>query len=200
MLALAGSTFAGLDQDINSDVSMPQSSFASPALKDAVILVIRHAEKPDSGYGLSPVGEARAQAYAGYFQHFALEGHSLKLSYIFAAADSKGSHRPRLTVEPTGKALGLAIDSQIKARNFRELASEIQSRSHGTGILIVWHHEEIPALLQALGADPSQVIPDSNWPADVFGWLIELRYDANGRLFAIKRTNEKLMPDDTRSD
>jgi hypothetical protein len=191
---LAGSTFA----DTNSGTGVPPGAFASPALKNAVILIIRHAEKPDSGYGLSPAGEARAQNYADYFQHLTLAGHPVKLSYIFAAADSKGSHRPRLTVEPASKALGLAIDSRIKARNFQELANEIESRPHGTGILIAWHHEEIPALLQALGADPSQVIPDSKWPGDVFGWLIELRYDANGQLVEIKRINEKLMPDDSR--
>ena len=77
-----------------------------PALKDAVIVIIRHAEKPASGYGLSPAGEARAQAYAGYFQHFTLDGQPVKFNYIFAAADSKESHRPRLTITPTSLAIG----------------------------------------------------------------------------------------------
>lgn len=32
-------------------------------LADATVLVVRHGEKPDSGTGLSPAGEARAQAH-----------------------------------------------------------------------------------------------------------------------------------------
>ncbi|HTX21043.1 MAG TPA: hypothetical protein VMD27_04150 [Candidatus Aquilonibacter sp.] len=169
----------------------------SNALKDAVILVIRHAEKPDDGYGLSTDGQMRAQAYADYFKNLTMDGQLLKLDYIFAAADSQDSHRPRLTVEPTGQALDLAIDSRFKDKDFQDLADEILSKSHGKAILISWHHEEIPGLLRALGADPAQVIPKAKWPEDVFGWLIELRYDADGRLIETKRINENLMPDDS---
>lgn len=169
----------------------------SSTLKNAVILVIRHAEKPDDGCGLSADGEARARAYVNYFKNFTLDGQPLKLDYLFAAADSKESHRPRLTIEPTSKALGLAIDRRFKSKQFQELADEIQTRPHGKVILIAWHHGEIPALLRALGTDPNQVIPDAKWPEDVFGWLIQLRYDSNGRLLETKRINEKLMPDDS---
>ena len=31
----------------------------------------------------------------------------------------------------------------------------------------------------------------------VFGWVIELRYDANGRLAETRRINENLLPDDS---
>ncbi len=169
----------------------------SDALRNAVILVIRHAEKPDAGTGLSADGEARAQAYVNYFEHFNLDGQPLKLDYLFAAADSKKSHRPRLTIEPTGKALGLGIDSRFKDKDFQGLADEIRSRPHGHAMLIAWHHEDIPALLRALGADPAQVIPNTKWPEDVYGWLIQLRYDQNGQLVESKRINEKLLPDDS---
>jgi hypothetical protein len=184
-------------------LAIPMAIFAksygakSDALKNAVILVIRHAEKPDSGSGLSAEGEMRAKAYVNYFKNFRIAGRSLKLDYIFAAADSKESHRPRLTIEPTSQALGLAIDSRFEDKNFQELADEIRSEPHGKTILISWHHEEIPSLLRALGADPNQIIPKDKWPSDVFGWLIELRYDSDGRLVETKRINEKLMPDDS---
>jgi broad specificity phosphatase PhoE len=176
----------------------PPDSGKYSALKNTVILIIRHAEKPDFGDGLSADGEARARAYAGYFKNFTIDGRPLKPDYLFAAADSKESHRPRLTIEPTGKALCLAIDSRFKDKNVQELADEIQSQPHGKAILIVWHHEKIPALLRALGADPNQVIPVAKWPEDVFGWLIQLRYDQNGQLIEAKRINEKLMPDDSK--
>jgi hypothetical protein len=168
----------------------------SPALKDTVILVIRHAEKPDSGFGLSPLGEQRAQLYVNYFKNFTIDSTPLKPDYIFATADSKGSHRPRLTVEPTAKALGLAIDNRFSDKDFQKLADEIRSKPHGRVILIAWHHGEIPQLVQALGADANKLIPDAKWPTDVFGWLIELRYDAAGHLVENRCINEKLMPDD----
>ena len=186
-------------------LAIPTAIFAKPyaakssALQNAVILIIRHAEKPDAGSGLSADGEARAKAYVNYFKNFTntVDGQPLEINYIFAAADSKDSQRPRLTITPTSQALGLAIDSRFKDKNFQELAAEIQSKPHGQTILISWHHEEIPALLGALGADATQVIPKAKWPEDVFGWLIELRYDENGQLIETKRINENLLPDDS---
>lgn len=187
-------------------LAMPTAIFAKPgadekfsALKSAVILIIRHAEKPASGYGLSADGEARAKVYVNYFKNFTnpTDGQPLKFSYIFAAADSKESHRPRLTIEPTGKALGIAVDTRFKDKDFQALADEIRSKPHGQAILIAWHHGEIPALLRAFGTDPETVIPKAKWPEDVFGWVIELRYDAEGRLIETKRINEKLLPDDS---
>jgi hypothetical protein len=184
-------------------LALPAAVFArsygakSGALQNAVILIIRHAEKPDDGSGLSTDGEMRAKTYVNYFKNLTLDGQPLKLDYIFAAADSKDSQRPRLTIEPTSRALGIAIDSRFKDKNFQELADEIQATPHGKTILISWHHEEIPGLLGALGADANQVIPKDKWPGDVFGWLIELRYDENGQLIETKRINENLLPDDS---
>lgn len=184
-------------------LAMPPALFAEPnhdanssALKNAVILVIRHAEKPASGTSLSPEGEARAAAYVHYFTHYTIDGQPLKLEAIFATADSKGSQRPRLTVEPTAKALGLTVDHQFADKAPQALADEIRSRPHGKAILIAWHHGQIPELLTDLG-DPTQVIPGAKWPEDVFCWVIQLRYDADGHLMEAKRINEDLMPDDS---
>src|SRR5450755_3891243 len=69
-------------------------------LKDTVVLIIRHAEKPDAGPGLSPSGQQRAEAYKDYFQNFAVDSKAMRPDAIFAAKDSKASQRPRLTVEP----------------------------------------------------------------------------------------------------
>jgi broad specificity phosphatase PhoE len=174
----------------------PASAGKNGALQGTTILIIRHAEKPDDGSGLSPEGQARANAYVNYFKSFKIDGQPLKLTTLFAAADSKESHRPRLTLEPLSKALGLTIDCRFKNKKFRELADEIQSKFHGKTILIAWHHGEIPALLQALGADPNQIIPHAKWPGDVYGWLIQLRYDPEGHLIETKAINENLLPDD----
>ena len=185
---------------------IPTAAFAEPtpaakysALKNTVILVIRHAEKPADGFGLTADGEARARAYSAYFKNLALDGQPLKPDYLFAAADSQGSHRPRLTLEPTSHALSLPIDTRFKSKDVQEIADEIHSKPHGQTILIAWHHGQIPNLLHALGADTRQLVPNDKWPENVFGWLIVLRYDSEGRLIDAKRINEKLMPDDLKT-
>jgi len=180
-------------------LAAPVAAFAEP-LHDAnstVILVIRHAEQSTDGDGLSSAGEARAKAYVNYFKNFTIDGRPLTLDYLFAAADSRSSHRPRLTIEPTAKELGLTIDTQFKNQQFLELADEIKSLPPSTNILICWHHGKIPQLLRALGADPESLLPNGKWPSDVFDWLIELRYDENGDLFESKRIDEHLSSQDS---
>jgi hypothetical protein len=171
---------------------------ACPALRDAVILIVRHAEKPESGFELSPAGTRRAAAYATYFKSFTDGSRVLKPDYLFATADSEGSHRPRLTLEPLGEALGLKLDSRFKNKNVVDLAREIRSKSHGKCILIAWHHGEIPELTRALGADAATLLPDGKWPPEVFNWVLLFHYDHEGRLESAKRINENLMPGDAK--
>ena len=129
-------------------------------LKDATVLIIRHAEKPESGFELSPAGQKRAEAYVNYFQTNAFGGKSLKLDYLIATADSKNSHRPRLTIEPLGKALNLNVDSRFKNKQFQEMVDDLKTKEHGKNILICWHHGEMPNLFQAMGADPAKLLPE----------------------------------------
>lgn len=170
-----------------------------PALSDVVILLIRHAEKPETGFGLTPAGEARAAAYVKYFQNLSLDSRKFTPDYLFAAADSTNSHRSRLTIEPLSKALGLKIENQVKNKDFASLVQEIRARDHGKNILIAWHHGEIVELAKALGADGDKLVPGGKWPDNVFDWMLELRYDHEGRLIPgeTKRINEKLMPGDS---
>ena len=159
----------------------------SSGLKNAVILIIRHAEKADDGNGLSSLGVARAKAYASYFKNFTIDGRALKLDEIFASKDSRTSHRPLLTIEPTAEELGLKINDRFKNNHFNELVNEIKSQLHGENVLVVWHHGNIPGLLRSLGADPKALLPNGKWPGHVYDWLIELRYDENGHLLESKR-------------
>jgi hypothetical protein len=184
--------------------AQPAQQVKSEALSNAVVLIIRHAEKSRAGQELSVAGYARAKAYVDYFSNYQVDGQPLKLDYIVAAMDAKTSHKghpreapyPRLTVEPLGHALGLAIDTRFNDREFRHLAEEIQTVPHGKAILVACHHEGIPPLLHALGAVPDQVLPAGSWPALVFDWVIQLRFDDQGRLLEAKRIGEKLMPGD----
>jgi len=175
----------------------PGSAKENP-LSNATILIIRHAEKPAIGAGLSPEGEARAKAYAGYFQTYRLDGQPLRLDYLIAADDSEHSQRSRLTLEPLGHAIGLKPDLRFQARKPADLVRELRSRSHGNAILICWHHHEIPELLEQLGADPQRLLPHGEWPTQQFGWVLQLRYDHQGQLIRSqsRRVKEHLMADD----
>ena len=161
-------------------------------LKHATVLIIRHAEKPDDGAGLAPAGEARAQAYVGYFKNFQLHNEPVKLDAIFAAADSANSHRPRVTVEPLAQSLGLAVNASYKDKDYGLLVSELQAHHEGKNILICWHHGELPELLAALGADPNALLPGGRWPGDEYDWIIALRFDHDGHLKSAERLDEHL--------
>ena len=167
--------------------------------KDAVVLIIRHAEKPDSGPDLSPRGQQRAEAYKDYFENFTVDSKPLRLDAIFAAKDSKASQRPRLTVEPFAKAANLPIDTHFTINHSAKLASALRAKEQGKRILISWHHSDIPALIRALGAKPKSFLPDGKWPDPVFDWVIVLSYDQEGHLIpaSTKRINEHLMPGDS---
>jgi len=94
----------------------------TPALSNATVLIIRHAEEPSKGDGLSSRGTERAQGYVEYFKNFTIDGKPLKIDYLFAASDSSNSKRPRLTLEPLAQALGIPIDRQFKSKDFLKLA------------------------------------------------------------------------------
>ena len=183
---------------------LPASSadVKASGLKDTAVLVIRHAEKPDTGFELSPAGQKRAEAYTNYFKTYRLEGKPLKLDYLVATADSKNSHRPRLTIEPLGKALNLSVDSRFKNKQFQDLVDELLAKEHGKQILICWHHGEIPNLIHALGADPAKLLPEGKWPAEEFASVVELRFDHEGKLIpgSARLLKEGLMPGDSKTD
>jgi hypothetical protein len=180
----------------NATVSPPAST--EHALSDATILIIRHAEKPPFGTGLSAEGEARAAAYVRYFQKLRQGSKPLIPEYIAAADDSDHSQRSRLTVEPLAKSLGLKPDLRFQSKRPQDLVRELQSAPHGKVLLVCWHHREIPDLLRQLGANPEGLLPGGEWPAQQFGWVLRLNYDKNGRLIdsQSKRIKEHLMPTD----
>ena len=165
------------------------------ALKNAVVLIIRHAEKPEEGETLSPAGVAHAQAYASYFQHYSIDGQPHVPDRLFAAKNSSESDRSGLTIEPTSKALGLPIDSRFTDNDYAELANLLRSTAQGSNILICWHHGNIPRLLEALGADTTKLLPKGKWPESVFDWVMQLRYDENGQLSDSTRIIENFAPD-----
>jgi len=161
-------------------------SLASFAAAQETVLIIRHAE-PNEGQGLSDDGQARAAEWARYFQHFTYHGQSLPIGYIFSAIDSTQSERPRLTLEPTAAELGLTIDTNYKTHRVDKLVSAVKALPPGSVALIGWRHGEIANLIDAFGADPEALLPGGRWPGKIFGWLIVLQFDANGKLTGSER-------------
>jgi hypothetical protein len=167
--------------------------------KNGVVLIIRHAENPDTGHGLSPRGEQRGEAYKDYFKNFTVDSKRLEPNVIFAAKDSKQSHRPHLTVEPFAKAAGLPIDMRFGSNESAHLADTLRATEQGKVILVCWRHGVIPDLLRALGEKPKKLLPDGKWPDAVYDWVIMLSFDQNGRLIpaSTRRINEHLLPGDS---
>jgi hypothetical protein len=167
--------------------------------KNGTVLIIRHAENPETGHGLSPRGEQRAEAYTNYFRNFTFDSKRLEPNVIFAAKDSKQSHRPRLTVEPFAKAENLQIDTRFGSDHSNDLAADLRANEQGKVVLVCWRHGVIPDLLRALGEKPKKLLPDGKWPDAVYDWVILLSFDQDGRLIPerSKRVNEHLMPGDS---
>ena len=155
------------------------------------MLVIRHAEKTGSrdDRGLSAAGETRARAYADYFRHLAIDGAPVRIDTLIASSDSDASARPRLTLEPLSKAIGLPIETPFANKQVKDFAHWLEAAPRGT-VLIAWHHGKLAKLIEHLGANPATLLPGGAWPDDVYDWLIVLRYDDAGRLKESRRIVE----------
>jgi hypothetical protein len=167
-------------------------------LRDVTVLIIRHAEKPDQGNGLSPRGEQRAQAYASYFDPFQLDGGALAPQRLIATSDSKASMRPRLTLTPLAARLQLPIEQPWADAQVDDLAKELRKKNEAPVVLIAWHHGHIVKLIEALGGDAKQLLGRKTWPGDVYDWVVVLHFDGQGRLntSASRLVQEHLLPGD----
>lgn len=149
-------------------------------LANSTVLLIRHAEKPDSGKGLSPMGQARADGYAAYFPSLPLspKGH---YDHLYASEDSEKSHRPKLTLTPLAHALNMRIETPYLDKDYAKLADVLLdpvADYSKENILICWHHGEILKLAKRLLKKPPPHHWPTTWPGDVFGWLLWISYDA----------------------
>ena len=149
----------------------------APTAFDTLILVMRHAEKPadDADPHLAPAGAARAQTLAAYIPTTFGDP-----DVILAAAVSTHSARPFETVEPLAMACGVAVQTPFKDAEYAAQAHALRTdpARKGKRIVVCWHHGEIPALMQALGA-PRASYPDP-WDPTVFNLILKTNLAADG--------------------
>lgn len=149
-----------------------------PALPK-LVLIIRHGEKPteEGDLHLAPKGYQRAGALAALFDAKHNGGAYPAIDALFAAGNSKESHRPVATLKPLARQLDLAIDESHGEKDYARLAAALLGKSHdGKAVLICWRHGQIPALAEALKATG----PPAKWPDDRFDLIWRLDYDAVG--------------------
>ena len=171
-----------------------------PETYPAHVLIIRHAEKPpesSKSVDLTPTGVARAKALVQLFTSSSRGSSPLpKPDFIFAARDTKNSHRPSETAAPLGATLGIPVDTRFSDERVKALAREILSHDkyEGKTVLIVWHQGTIPDLAKALGANDA---PHS-WKDSVFDRVWEISFDKHGRVSFENRPQHLLAGDSTK--
>ncbi|MGE1174332.1 flagellar basal body-associated protein FliL [Pseudomonas sp. BW7P1] len=171
---------------------------AQSGLRNATVLIIRHAEKPTEGAVLNARGEQRALAYADYFNPLKLDGQTLTPERLIAAADSPVSSRSRLTLTPLAQRLDLPVEQPYINGDVHELVRLLRQSNEAPTILIAWHHGHINKLIQAFGGDSTALMGQKKWPDEVYDWLIVLRFDDQGRIIRTdsRKVLEHLLPGD----
>ena len=171
---------------------------SSRGLRNVTVLIVRHAEKPDEGSGLSQLGEQRAQAYASYFDPLRLDGETWLPQRLIATSDSKSSERPRLTLTPLSERLQLPLEQPYADEPVDKLVKSLRKENQAAVVLIAWHHGHIADLIDTFGGDTKSLLGSNKWPGDVYNWLIVLHFDDRGQLIssASQRVQEHLLPGD----
>jgi broad specificity phosphatase PhoE len=174
----------------------PDSPSLQAADDRAIIMIVRHGEKPDdseSQFGLTPHGEhdkhslsvrgwVRAGALVGLFapQDAMPQTGLARPDAIYASGHaSDGSHRPVQTVTPLAHRLGQDIHSGHSAGQEAALARDLATRTGAT--LVSWQHEAIPQIARHLGqVDPPTPL---DWADDRFDMVWTFTRVAHGWRF-----------------
>ena len=165
------------------------------AAAPAQVIFLRHAEKPDSGPELNERGRERARALVKLFttDPRALEHGAPAAIYAMKQAKAKSSVRPIQTVEPTARALGLALDTRFTRDETALIARALLAdpRTDGKTVIVCWEHDAIPKILKALGWANGP----NDWPGKAYDrlWVIDFE---NGKPVRFRDLPQNLLPGD----
>lgn len=148
------------------------------------VVIIRHAEKPESGDNLSCQGLNRSLQLPEV-----LKNKFGTPDFIFVPAVNTGKNtstaRMYQTIVPFAVKYNLTIDSKYNVDDTKDLAREILNKSGS--VLVVWEHSHIDNIAKALGVQNV-----SKWPGNDFDsiWIIDFE---NGKA-TLKKDAEGIHP------
>ncbi|MFA6584460.1 MAG: histidine phosphatase family protein [Elusimicrobiaceae bacterium] len=168
------------------------AAFAAPAQ----VIVIRHAEKPETGNELSELGWKRAYALVDFFKNNkAVTRYGTPAAiYGMAPKDEQGTLRAIQTVLPLSKELNLKINTKYKKKSERALANEILKTEayNGKMVLVCWEHHAILDILAAFNVKngPQQ------WPGASFdrAWVLNFEGD---KVTSFEDVPQHVLPGDS---
>lgn len=164
----------------------------------AQVLLIRHAEKPPSGNGLSVQGFERAAAFVPYFC-FPPQSSWYNIPNVCFAMCTSTNHqttRCTQTVAPLAQTLGIELIAQYTFADYKPMCDLIMKSSDydGKTVLICWAHENLGPIAGEFGVTPAPV-----YPSGVYDRLWVLDFSSDGKLINFQDLSQQLMYGDTDS-
>jgi hypothetical protein len=151
----------------------------------AQVFIIRHAEKPPEGNGLSLKGKERAAALVPYFmetKELIIHGTPVAI-YAMAAPKEDSSVRPIDTVKKLADELKITVNTNYVRDNYKKMVDDIKSNAAYSGktVLISWEHDVIPDIARSFGALQAPY----RWQSDVFDrvWMITFEVPTGRAVF-----------------
>ena len=176
-------------------------------------MIIRHGEKPAShvagvdesgasgGHHLSVRGWQRAGALTCLFAPARGPLQSPLLArpeFIFASAavddpvpGNSRSRRSEETVRPLAAVVGVEVDLRFSKGGEKALAAA--AMACGGPVLIAWQHENISAIVNAIGG--AKIAPQ-NWPSERFDLVFVLTLNRADGTYGFTQVPQCLLPGD----
>lgn len=157
-------------------IADPGSSAPSDSLR---VVIIRHGEKPNTGDNLSCKGENRALLLAEVLHR---KFNVPDYLYVPSIGQKKSDSHARMfeTIIPFAVKYGLTINSTLAVDAYSAAADQVLHKS-GT-VLMVWQHDTIPALAEALGVKSPQ-----KWKGKDFDTIWIITYTGGKASLSIDR-------------
>ncbi|ORX49671.1 hypothetical protein BCR36DRAFT_583740, partial [Piromyces finnis] len=131
-------------------------------------MLIRHGEKiSDASSNLAPRGKARANCLINIFGNNGTYATPQKI-YAQSPTEKKQSTRPRDTVIPLSKELGLDVDLSYTSGQIKKLTKNIVNTFEKV-VLVSWSNDNLPEIARKFGIENPP-----EWDSNVFDdiWMI----------------------------
>jgi hypothetical protein len=157
-------------------ISACQETYADLSANETIpvigktVYIVRHCDKWGSDVGCSQIGEQRARLLAQVFHNLIKSNKPAAL--ITPRPGPKPcnlSHRPYQTMLPTSNYYEMAITSEYCQKQTAEEGTSIAEMFARRPIFVVWSHEDIPKLVEAMGGP---LVP--RWPDDRFDLIFQV--------------------------